>query len=101
VPGILELAQLVEYHGVAEMDVWGGGIDAQLHAQLAALALGERELLFEGAVGKDVDGAHTQIVDESLVCHEHVSERCGMRPHIHGGLGRPWRMIPEGDPGGR
>jgi len=71
--GVLELPQLVEDDGMAEMDVRRGGIDAELDAQLPALALGERELLFQGAVGKDLHGAHTQICDETLVGHT----RCG------------------------
>ena len=56
-PGVLELAQLVETHGVPEMDVGRGGVDAELDPQRASLTIGARELGFERAFGKHLDGA--------------------------------------------
>ena len=69
VPGVLELAQLVEDHGVAEMDVGRRGVDAELDAQRPALALGERELGLESALGEHLDGADEEVVDEATVGH--------------------------------
>ncbi len=40
VPGVLELAQLAQHHSVAEVDVGRRGVDAELHAQRAALGGG-------------------------------------------------------------
>ncbi len=72
---VLELAQLVEDHGVAEVQVRRRGIDAELDAQGPPLPLGEGELLLQGAVGKDLDGAHHEVVDEARIDHV-VRLRC-------------------------
>jgi hypothetical protein len=69
VPGVLELAQLVEDDRVAEVDVRRRGVDAELDAQRPALALGEVELGLEGAFGQDLDGADHEVVDEATVGH--------------------------------
>ncbi len=68
-PGVLELAQLVEDDRVAEVDVRRRGIDAELDAQRPALALGERKLGLESALGENLDGADEEVVDESAVGH--------------------------------
>ncbi len=67
--GVLELAQLVEDDRVPEVDVGRRGIDPELDAKRAALALGERELLLEGALGQHVDSADHEVVDEASVGH--------------------------------
>ena len=72
VAGVLELAELVEDHGVAQMDVGGRGVDAELDAQRAALALGEGELGLESAVGEHVDGADGKVCDETGVDHANL-----------------------------
>ena len=68
-PGVLELAELVEDDGVAEVDVGGGGVDAELDAQRPALPLGKVELGLERAFGKHLDGADHEVVDEAAVGH--------------------------------
>ena len=73
--GILKLAQLVEDDRVAEVQVGSRGIHAELDAQRPPLPLGEGELLFEGAVWQDLDGAHHQVVYETRVDHV-VRLRC-------------------------
>ena len=73
VPGVLELAQLVEDDGVAEVDVGRRGVDAELDAQRPALALGEVELGLEGALGQHLDGADHEVVDEAPVGHGRIS----------------------------
>ena len=50
--GILELPELLQGHGVTEMDVGSGGIDAELHAERPA----ERELRGEPVGRDDVHG---------------------------------------------
>ena len=71
--GVLELAQLVEHHRVPEVDVGRRRVDPELDAERAALALGERELLFERALGEHVDGADHEVVDEASVGHARAS----------------------------
>jgi len=44
---LLEVAQLVDHHRVAQMEVRGGGIEAELHPQLAAARELFRELLLD------------------------------------------------------
>ena len=56
VAGVLELAQLAQHDGVAEVDVGRGGIDAELHAQGPPLAARQPELVRERALGQAVDG---------------------------------------------
>jgi hypothetical protein len=41
---ILQLAHFVEHHGVADVDVGGGGVEAELDAQRHAGGLGTRQL---------------------------------------------------------
>ena len=55
--GVLELAQLLEHDGVAEVDVGGGRVDPELDAQRAAL--GDPPL--EGAGGQAVDRVPGQV----------------------------------------
>ena len=86
-PGVLELAQLVQDHGVTEVKVGRGGIDAELDAQRPALAFGHGELGREGAVGQHLDGADREIVDEPLVCHGAA--------HDTTGVPRPGRSAPS------
>ena len=49
---VLELAQLAQDHGVAEVDVGRGGIDPELHAQRPALS----QLALQCALREGVDG---------------------------------------------
>ena len=52
VAAVLELAQLAQDHGVAEVDVGRGRVDPELHPQRPALA----QLALERALGQGVDG---------------------------------------------
>ena len=52
-PCILEGAQLTQHDGVAEMDIRGGRVDPELHAQRAS----ERQLAVELAAREDVHRA--------------------------------------------
>jgi len=67
--GVLELAQLVEDDGMTQVDVGRRRVDPEFDTKRTALALGERQLLFERALGKHVDGADHEVVDEPLVGH--------------------------------
>ena len=78
---------LLRHDGVAEVDVGGRGVDAELDAQLAALALGGGELRLEGALGKDLDGADGKVCDETGVGHGSL---LGV-----GEAGPQGRMIPQ------
>jgi hypothetical protein len=53
---VLELAQLAQDDRVAEVDVGRRRVEAELGAQLAALAGGLRELSLEAPLGQGVDG---------------------------------------------
>ena len=75
VAGVLELAQLVEDDGVAEVDVRRRGVDAELDAQRPPLALGEVELGLERSLREHVDGADHEVVDEAAVGHGSVLSR--------------------------
>ena len=87
--GVLELAQLVEDDGVAEVDVGRRGVDAELDAQRPALALGEVELGLERALGEHLDGADHEVVDEAAVGHGSVlSDGYGDSDGPAGGSGR-------------
>ena len=44
-PQVLELAHLVQHHGVADMDVRGGRVQPQLDAQGLAGGFGARQLV--------------------------------------------------------
>ena len=57
VAGVLELAQLLEHHGVAEVDVGGGRVEPELDAQRAAL--GEPPLECPG--GQAIDRISGQV----------------------------------------
>jgi len=57
VPGVLEFAQLRQHDRVAEVDVGGGRVDPQLHAQRS----GPGELLGEHPLGQHVDGVTRQV----------------------------------------
>ena len=70
--GVLELAQLVEDDGVAEVDVRSRGVDSELDAQRTPLALGAVELGLERPLGEHVDGADHEVVEESAVGHGSV-----------------------------
>ncbi len=52
-----------------EMDVGRGGVDAELDPQRASLSFGARELGFERAFGKHLDGADEKVVDKAAVGH--------------------------------
>ena len=54
-PGVLEVAQLAQHHGVAEVDVRRGRVDAELHAQRTARGRGLLEPLLECALGQAID----------------------------------------------
>ena len=95
VAGVLELAQLVEDDGVAEVDVRGRGVHAELDAQRTPLALGEVELGLERALREHVDGADHEVVDEAAVGHGSVLSRG------YGRLGRAGRRLRRGARAGR
>ena len=86
-PGVLELAELVEDDGVAEVDVRRRGVHAQLDAQRPLFALGEVELGLERSLREHVDGADHEVVDEAAVGHGSVLSRG------YGKLGRAGRRL--------
>ena len=57
VAGVLELAQLLQHDGVAEVDVRGGRVEPELDAQRAAA----RQLLRERPAGQVVDGVAREV----------------------------------------
>ena len=59
-PEVLELAQLLQDDGVAEVDVGRGRVDAELDAQRAALARGRELAPRARPAGSDVDGVAGQ-----------------------------------------
>src|SRR5262249_48103768 len=56
VPEILELAQLLQDDGVAEVDVWRGRVQTELGPQLAPLALGRFQAALQPAGGPRLRG---------------------------------------------
>jgi hypothetical protein len=58
---ILELAQLLQHDGVAEVDVGGRRVQAELDAQLPSLALGEGELGLQAPARKGVGGVAGEV----------------------------------------
>src|SRR5690606_3451154 len=51
---VLELPQLAQHDGVADVQVAARGVDAELDAQLPPLAFGQLELLQQAALGHDL-----------------------------------------------
>ncbi len=57
---VLELAQLLQHHGVAEVDVGRRRVQPQLDPQLASLLLGDLELARQAAFGQRLMGVAQQ-----------------------------------------
>jgi hypothetical protein len=72
---VLEGAQPVEDHDVAEVDVRGGRVDPQLHPQRTALAMGLGQACLERSGGQALLRA--------------ARERGGLRGGVEGGVGHP------------
>lgn len=53
----LELGELAQDHSVAQMNVGGRGIDAQLHPQRPAFRLGSDQLPQQFSLGQDIHTA--------------------------------------------
>ena len=85
--GVLELAQFVEADAVAQVDVGGGRVDTELDAQLAPGLVGGGQFRLEGALRKDLDGAHGKVCDETGIGH--------VVPSRSRGGGPQGRMIPQ------
>jgi hypothetical protein len=69
----LELAQLVEDNGVAQVDVWRRRVDAQLDPQRPTLTLSQRELLLQPTLRQHFNCSYTEIFDEAAISHGSVS----------------------------
>ena len=61
-PVVLERPQHVEHDEVADVYVWSGGVETELHAQLVAALDACAQVVFD----VDLDGARAQVLEKRL-----------------------------------